>query len=516
MQWSRSEPAAPACTIGGMAPNVFSLSKSKLLSAWQCAKKVHLEVHHPEYGEVSAKTQSLFATGRLVGEVAGRLYAGDDAVTIPLAGTKKMVRDTLAAMRRMPAGPVLEATFESGGVVVRVDILLPDGDGWRAIEVKASTSVKDYHVLDCAIQDRVMRHSGVPVTAVSLVHIDNRFVYEGGGRYAGLFAETDLTTRVRTLEPTVGALVADAKSAVAGAEPDIPPGAHCRKPYDCQFLKHCWPFEVDYPLTGLGGSMKKLGEYAARGCRDIRDVEAADITAATQQRIHRVTQSGQPEILKGAAATLCALAYPRYYLDFETISPAVPFWPGTRPYQAVPVQWSCHIDDGSGDGSPADMRHLEFLDLSGAAPMRRLAGALIDALGDDGPVLTYTDYEEKVLLTLADLLPDLAEPLGEIRARLFDLHPVVRLNYYHPRMLGSWSIKAVIPTIDPSMDYAGLEGIREGTAAADGFIEAIDPSTSPGRKAELERQLRRYCRFDTEAMARIVRFFSQGPDEGAV
>jgi hypothetical protein len=28
------------------------------------------------------------------------------------------------------------------------------------------------------------------------------------------------------------------------------------------------------------------------------------------------------------------------------------------------------------------------------------------------------------------------------------------------------------------------------------------------RKLELEEQLRRYCRFDTEAMAEIVRFFS--------
>ncbi len=89
------------------------------------------------------------------------------------------------------------------------------------------------------------------------------------------------------------------------------------------------------------------------------------------------------------------------------------------------------------------------------------------------------------------------------------------MNYYDPRMLGSWSIKAVTPTVDPAMDYARLEGIREGTAAADGFIEAIDASTSPQRKAELERQLRRYCRFDTAAMVSIVRFFSRRPGEGA-
>lgn len=154
------------------------------------------------------------------------------------------------------------------------------------------------------------------------------------------------------------------------------------------------------------------------------------------------------------------------------------------------------------------MRHEEFLDLSGEAPMRALAEKMIDCLGDDGPVLMYTNYEERVIEGLIDLFPDLKSPLQDIVHRLFDLHPVVKDNYYHPDMLGSWSIKAVLPTIAPHMDYANLEGIKEGTGASDGFIEAIGPVTSPGRKAELEEQLLRYCRFDTEAMVEIVRFFT--------
>ena len=59
----------------------------------------------------------------------------------------------------------------------------------------------------------------------------------------------------------------------------------------------------------------------------------------------------------------------------------------------------------------------------------------------------------------------------------------------------------------PDMDYAQLEGIAEGMAASDGFLEAIDPQTDMLRKVELEEQLLRYCRFDTEAMVAIVRFF---------
>jgi len=285
--------------------------------------------------------------------------------------------------------------------------------------------------------------------------------------------------------------------------PDIHVGAQCNKPYDCQFQSYCWPTDTRYPITGLRGSKAKLGEYVALGARDILDVDENSITAATQQRIYRVTCKGEPEILDGARQTLEALPYPRYYLDFETIGPGVPIWPGTRPYATIPVQWSCHVEQEGGE-----LNHEEFLDLSGQPPMRALAEKMIECLGDSGPVLMYTTYEQKVIEGLIDMFPDLAEPLEEIVSRLWDLHPVVKQNYYHPDMLGSWSIKAVLPTINPDMDYAKLEGIAEGTAASDGFIEAINPETDMVRKLELEEQLLRYCKFDTEAMVEIVRFFT--------
>jgi hypothetical protein len=290
--------------------------------------------------------------------------------------------------------------------------------------------------------------------------------------------------------------------------PDIDVGAQCNKPYDCQFQSYCWPTETRYPITGLGGSKAKLGNYVALGARDILDVDVNSITADTQRRIYRVTCKGEPEILDGARQALEALPYPRYYLDFETIGPGVPIWPGTRPYATIPVQWSCHIEDGPEEGNHGELRHAEFLNTSGEPPMRELAESLVECLGDSGPVLMYTSYEQKVLEGLIGLFPDLADPLQEIINRLWDLHPIVKQNYYHPDMLGSWSIKAVLPTINPKMDYSKLEGIHEGTGASDGFIEAINPETDMVRKLELEEQLLRYCKFDTEAMVEIVRYFT--------
>ena len=142
--------------------------------------------------------------------------------------------------------------------------------------------------------------------------------------------------------------------------------------------------------------------------------------------------------------------------------------------------------------------------------MRRLAEALIEALEENGPVLMYTDYERRVIAGLAAMYPDLGDALKAVDRRLVDLHPVTKANYYHPDMLGSWSIKAVLPTIAPDLDYAALEGIREGTEASSAYLEAIDTATPAARRNELRRQLLDYCRHDTDAMVRLLEFFAAG------
>ena len=40
--------------------------------------------------------------------------------------------------------------------------------------------------------------------------------------------------------------------------------------------------------------------------------------------------------------------------------------------------------------------------------------------------------------------------LNQVMGVYFLPHPVTKVNYYHPDMLGSWSIKAVLPTIAPA------------------------------------------------------------------
>ena len=489
------------------------LSKSRIMSSLQCLKRVHLEVNRPDLARYSKATLAAFEVGHEVGDVAIRIFGGGEGVYIDYGGGSlaPALAQTRELMTSLFRGPVFEATLQHDDVLVREDVLLPvtagGHDSWRIVEVKASTKLKPEHVSDCAVQAWVHREAGYPLAGIALAHVDNTFVYPGDGDYGGLFVENDLTAEVADLQPSVPVWVEDARRAAAGPLPPVPPGRHCTAPYSCPFLHVCWPVKgqdgVEYPITGLGGSKKKQGEWVMNGYRDIRDLPAPEITAETQQRIHRVTRAGVPELLPGARVFAQELPYPRYYLDFETVAPPVPIWAGTRPYQTLPIQWSCHVER-----APGVLEHAEFLDLSGAPPMRPLAEALIRTLEAVGPVLMYTSYERGVIGGLATMYADLAPQLEAIMDRLVDLHPVARANYYHPDMLGSWSIKAVLPTIAPDMDYAALQGIQEGTEASAAYLEAIAPATSPQRKQALRHELLTYCRHDTEAMVRLMQFFA--------
>jgi hypothetical protein len=492
------------------------LSKSRIISSLQCHKRVHLEVNRKDLVRYSSATEAAFAMGHEVGDIAIQLYGGANSennggIFIEYEGGNfsGALERTEQLMTSMFRAPIFEATLQHEGVLVREDVLLPvdgsEGKSWRIVEVKAATRVKPEHIHDCAVQAWVHRGAGHSLSSISLAHIDNQFRYPGEGSYQGLLIEQDLTGQVYELLPSVPVWVEQAREAVAGPMPDTPVGQHCTTPYECPFLDHCWPNDSSYPIRGLGGSRKKLGIWVLDGYRDIRDVPSSEISSETQLRIHRVTVEGVPELLSGARDFVDALAYPRFYLDFETIGPPIPVWAGTRPYQTLPFQWSCHIER-----APGVMEHAEFLDLSGAPPMRALAEAMIADLEKEGPVLMYTSYERSVIEGLAAMFPDLAGELHFVIDRLVDIHPVTRTNYYHPDMLGSWSIKAVLPTIAPDMDYTRLEGIQEGTAASLAYLEAIDPKTGVERKEEIRNELLKYCKHDTEAMVRLVAFFAGG------
>ena len=461
---------------------------------------------------MDSATQALFDTGHAVGDVARRLYDPDNsgALIDGSGGMSTALQATRSATERGLHHPIFEATVERDGLLIRADVIEPvNGDaGNRLIEVKSSTSVKAEHATDCAIQAWVLETSALRPDSVWVAHVDNTFVYQGAGRYDGLLKEVDMTEAIRPLLPEVEKWKDAAQVTLAGPEPAEPIGSRCRAPYDCPFVSHCWP-PVDYPLTSLPAVGRRVDSLVATGYRDVRDIAERDLWSPAAKRVWRVARAGKAEFIPAGLKDLPLDDWPRYYLDFETVGPAVPIWPGTRPYQSVPFQWSLHAQTG-----PGRLVHREFLHLEATHPARLVAEALLAAVGTRGPVFTYSSYERRCLVELAACCPDLADRLGALAARLVDLLPPLKASWYHPEMHGSWSIKAVLPTIAPDMDYRQLEGVQEGAGAQRAWFRAIDRATPAPERDALRAQLLRYCGYDTLAMVRVVEFLERSLKAG--
>ena len=486
------------------------LSKSKILSYRQCPKRLWLEKRLPEVSETSDASERAFAIGHAVGAAAQSLLPNGLLVEFQedLRRAVAVTRETLAAY---PDRPIFEAAFDHDGVLIRADVLIPEGRKYRLCEVKAASSVKDYYLDDCAVQAWVLRANGLELSDVELVHIDTSFVYPGGGRYEGLFSKVSLDGQLP--EADVRAWVDGARAVLSQPEPAVPMGPQCDDPFICPFKTYCArndPPAPDYPVASLPRGGKLLQRLTDDGFADLRYVPVERLNSAVHRRVHAATVSGTPYVSPDVANVMHGLAYPRYFMDFETARFAVPIWAGTRPYQQVPFQWSVHVEHAPGQVEARMFLHLEAND-----PREAFLLSLLAAVGDVGPVLAYyASFERSRIAELADALPQHRAAAEALIARIVDLHPIAKEHYYHRDMRGSWSLKAVLPTVAPDLDYANLEDVQEGGAAEAAFQEAISSETTPERREVLREALEVYCARDTLALVRLVEFFSSAPPSG--
>jgi hypothetical protein len=320
---------------------------------------------------------------------------------------------------------------------------------------------------DCAIQTWVIESAGQKLKRIKLAHVDTGFVYPGNDDYEGLLREEDITQDVRAMANDVPNWVRACRKTLDGPEPEIEVDDQCGKPYPCPFLDHCLGPQPEYPVSTLARGGKLVDQLLADGITDLRDVPLDRLKNPIHLRQVRTVKRRQAELDPAARDVFADLPFPRFYVDFETINPAVPIWTGTRPYQNVPFQWSCHIELAKGK-----LEHREFLGLPPDAPMHSFATSLIEALNKAArsPIFVYNKgFEGGRLCELASMYPDLASELKKIEKRLVDLWPVTKAHYYHPDMHGSWSIKDVLPTIAPELDYDDLKIVQHGGAAMDAF-----------------------------------------------
>src|SRR6266705_1516853 len=384
----------------------YRLSKSRFTSGLQCHKKLWWEVHEPEALELQPDKvlQDLFDQGRQVGEAARARYPGGVLIDLPHNARAERLAATQAALDA-GAPAVFEATFIADTTFVAIDVLEKQGDGYHLTEVKSSSSLKEEHIPDVAIQARVAAACDVRITAAAVLHLNKEFRHPASGE---LFVRTDVTAPVVDFLPSVPDEIDRQREMLTGPLPAVPVGLHCFEPHKCPFMARCWPDTPNHIRHLAGVGPKRTAAYLARGITSVADLPARERLNFTQRRQLKAMAEQRIIVEPTLAGQLEPLIVPGRlgFLDFETIARAIPVWPGMAPWQQAAAQFSYH--ERQPDGT---YTHAAFLAEGPEDARPPLAAAMVRATAKADRVVTYTAFEKTRIRELQRAVPHLVPEL---------------------------------------------------------------------------------------------------------
>ena len=483
----------------------YSLSKSTFIRGLQCEKSLYLYKHHYKLKDPTPESlQAVFDQGTNIGVLAQELFHnGADASP---ENHFKMVESVGKTQYFISQGEsiIYEATFLYNDVLAALDILVKDEEGWKAYEVKSSTKVSETYIKDAAIQYYTIINSGIDLKDISIVHINNQYTKDGELDIHQLFTIESVYDQVLDFLPRIPNEVRGLKNVIESHEaPNVDIGNHCSDPYDCDFKGTCWKHIPEYSVFDISrlNKDKKFNLYNQGVITlDQIDLSQTDLNPnqllQVQSEINGTSHIDSDEIRNFTNG----LNYPLYYLDFETIGPAVPIYDGSRPYQQMVFQYSLHIQEAP----TSELDHREYLADPSQDPRIGFIKQLIQDCGSSGDILVYNiGFEKGKLKDLVEMFPDYSNELRGIVNRLKDLMiPFQQKWYYTPEMKGRYSLKCVLPALVPELSYNDLD-IKEGSTASNIFLSMVN-GTFEGDVEETRKQLLEYCELDTFAMVKIL------------
>ena len=481
-------PSAPLC-----------LSKSRFVAGVQCHKPLWWRVHEPDAPELVPEPalRNRFDQGAEVGRLARGYVPGGELIDLPFYQYDNKVAATRDSLRRDPPA-VYEATFLADDTYAQVDILERRGRGYGVVEVKATNSLKPEHLPDVAVQVHVLRRAGLPVERAEVMHLNSECRHPD---LSNLFVREDVTAVVEGVLLGVPDELAAQLAMLAGPLPDVAIGDHCTRPHTCPFFQRCWRLPAHHVSTLYRIERKKVLEYEADGFATIHDLPNDLELGLIHARQVKAVQSGRLVVEPKLKTALAEFKAPLAFLDFETVSLAIPRWEGCRPWEMVPVQFSCHVEQRGGG-----FAHHQWIAEGPDDPRPRIAAALVRACaGARRIVAYYASFERDCVTRLAAAVPELAPELQVIAAKLIDLLPVVRNHVYHPDFGGSFSIKRVLPPLVPGLSYDDLE-VSEGELASVELQRLMLKGAElvPRERARLRTALLKYCARDSWAMVKLL------------
>jgi hypothetical protein len=485
--------------------NQSLISKSAFIKAEQCLKQFYLYKNHPFLKDkLSREKQFIFKRGTDVGIFAQQLFPSGIDVT---EGEK---RDQLAFAEKtkqlIAAGvnTIYEATFIYDNLLVMVDILHKHEDKWIAYEVKSSLKITETYVKDACFQYYVIKNNLPDLIDFNLLTLNPKYTLNKEINKEHLFKTTSVLKDAIKNAPYFSHQSQIAKTTLEqGKIPDIKIGEHCFQPYQCDFMGTCWK-----DLSGAN-SVLSLGKLTKKEVFNLYDnnikwIHEIEENAALKHEIKIQVQAvkEQKEQLRKEELTAFFkdVKYPICSLDIEVWMPAIPFYEGTKPFELIPFLFSMTFEENGTIVSKSFFKEIEEDD--------RLVFLLeiIDATKAFATILVFDkSLEENVLNQLAVLFPERLTDIEEIKRKMLDLSlPIKQGNYYHPEMKGNFTLKSIIPIVNPQLNFDELT-IQSGVTAMY-LYESTKESISPIEKESIKQELINYCEMDALATHQLFHY----------
>lgn len=365
-----------------MAEKGHTLSKSTFIRGVQCLKSLYLNKHRPFLRDrLTPEQLAKFRRGHEVGKLAWQLFPGgkNGAPGHPsqyakaLENTRKLIAEVTPV--------IYEAAFSHQSVLILLDILVKNEQGWHAYEVKSSTSVSETYITDAALQYHVITGTGLNLQSFNIIHLNPDFIRDGIPDVHKLFSIQEVTEQLRELGSFITVQIEKSRETLSlKHSPSIPTGLHCNKPYPCDFTGHCWK-KTDkdsvYSLTGI--PFETRARLAAAGYLTIQDIPAglleendAAILSSHLTGKDILDSSGIRQVIDGKGTPVFAA--------FLIVRPAVPVVDGFRPFGPMIVGFTWNDFQGN-EGS--------FIAEPGESPVYQIR-KMLGQLASDGSTIAYS------------------------------------------------------------------------------------------------------------------------------
>ncbi|MEI6575546.1 MAG: hypothetical protein WCO63_05140 [Bacteroidota bacterium] len=217
------------------------LSKSSFIRGLQCHKSLYLNKYHQEVKDpLSLEQQQAFKRGHNVGDLAQNLFPGGVmAKDEKFFQVNKVIAQTKALIEQ-GVTIIYEAGFEYDACIALMDILVKDKSGWKAYEVKSSLEVKDVYRMDAAFQYYIITNSGIALQDIQIIFPKRMYDPKKPEAVDGYFQSESVMGFALSKQESIKKEVLHQKMVLTTRRlPFIPMGAHCDKPYPCDFKGFC-------------------------------------------------------------------------------------------------------------------------------------------------------------------------------------------------------------------------------------------------------------------------------------